>query len=64
MTARLSGLDQARGVALVAMASYHFIFDLDLFGLVPSGTALYPYVRGYAIAIAGSFHTLSIKFVR
>ena len=59
MTARLSGLDQARGVALVAMASYHFIFDLDLFGLVPSGTALSPYMRGYAIAIAGSFLFLS-----
>lgn len=59
MTARLSGLDQARGVALVAMASYHFIFDLDLFGLVLSGTALSPYMRGYAIAIAGSFLFLS-----
>ena len=59
MTARLSGLDQARGVALVAMASYHFIFDLDLFGLVPSGTALSPYMRGYAILIVGGFLFLS-----
>ncbi|MCV2875211.1 DUF1624 domain-containing protein [Rhodobacteraceae bacterium XHP0102] len=56
---RLTALDQARGIALMAMTSYHFVFDLDLFGLVPSGTALSPFMRGYAMAIAGSFLFLS-----
>ncbi len=56
---RLTALDQARGIALLAMASYHFVFDLELFGLVTSGTALSPFMRGYAMAIAGSFLFLS-----
>ena len=34
---RLTRLDVARGVALVAMAIYHFTWDLEFFGYVPPG---------------------------
>ena len=52
---RLGWLDAWRGVALVAMASYHFTWDLDHFGYLERGTAGSYSLRIYAHAIAGTF---------
>lgn len=56
---RLVGLDIARTAALVAMAVYHFVFDLQLFGLVPPGTATQAGWRWLAYLTAGSFLCLA-----
>lgn len=53
--ARIPALDIARSVALLAMALFHFVFDLELFGLVAPGTATSGAWRGLAIATASSF---------
>lgn len=52
---RIAALDVARGVALVAMASFHLTFDLEFFGLVPVGTTTSGFFWPYARAIAASF---------
>ena len=36
-TPRVDGLDVARGLALLAMASYHFTWDLEFFGYIEPG---------------------------
>lgn len=43
---RIPALDIARTVALVAMAVYHFTFDLEMFGYIAPGTAV---TGGWAI---------------
>lgn len=52
---RIAALDLARGAALGAMALFHLVFDLELFGLLPQGTSMHPGWRGLALATAGSF---------
>lgn len=52
---RLAWLDAARGLALVAMAIYHFSWDLDYFGYIAQGTAATGGFRIFARLIAGSF---------
>lgn len=52
---RLLWLDMARGVALLAMVVYHFVFDLELFGHLPRGTAISPPWAAFAKGIAASF---------
>ena len=52
---RIVALDLARTGALVAMAVYHFAFDLEMFGFLPSGTVFSGPLRGLAIATASSF---------
>jgi uncharacterized membrane protein len=52
---RIDGLDVARGIALIAMASYHFSWDLEMFGYLASGTASIGFLKYYARAIASSF---------
>jgi uncharacterized membrane protein len=52
---RLPGIDIARGVALVAMAVYHFTWDLGFFGLTAIDAARDPAWRLFAQAIAASF---------
>lgn len=52
---RIPALDIARSLALAAMALFHFVFDLELFGLVVPGTTGSGVWRGLAIATAGSF---------
>ena len=52
---RLQWLDVARGVALVAMALYHFVWDLAQFGLVPPQTPFVDPWRLLARCVAGSF---------
>jgi uncharacterized membrane protein len=52
---RIHAIDIARGVALIAMASYHFTWDLELFGYVERGLTAVGGWRLYARCIAGSF---------
>lgn len=55
---RIPLVDAARGVALVAMAIYHFAFDLSDFGLIAVNIVLDPAWRLFARIIAASFLAL------
>ena len=52
---RLLGLDLLKTAALVAMATYHFTYDLDLFGFIPRGTSVTGVFWWHARLTAGSF---------
>lgn len=52
---RIALLDALRGLALVAMALYHFVWDLEFFGYVATGTAGTGGWRLFARLIASSF---------
>lgn len=52
---RIGLIDTLRGVALIAMASYHFTWDLEFFGYLAPATATTGFFRIYARAIASSF---------
>ncbi|TDK38653.1 DUF1624 domain-containing protein [Rhizobium deserti] len=52
---RITLIDTLRGVALIAMATYHFTWDLEFFGYVEPGTATQGFFRIYARSIASSF---------
>ncbi len=52
---RIDALDVARGVALVAMATYHFSWDLEFFGYLEPGTSTTGALKYYARSIAASF---------
>ena len=52
---RLRWLDIARGVALLAMASYHFMWDLSMFGYLEPGYAAIGWPKIYARSIASTF---------
>jgi len=52
---RVQAIDVARGLALVAMAIYHFAWDLEFFGYVPQGMTAVGGWRLFARLIAGSF---------
>ncbi|WP_368669775.1 DUF1624 domain-containing protein [Agrobacterium sp. a22-2] len=54
-TPRIGLLDAARGAALIAMASYHFTWDLEFFGYIEPGTATHGWWKLYARLIAGTF---------
>lgn len=56
--ARIPVFDVARGVALAAMALYHFSWDLEFFGLADLGVTEKPLWIASARAIAGSFLAL------
>lgn len=56
---RLPLIDAARGALLLAMASYHFSWDLANVRLVGWGVTIDPLWRAYAAAIAGAFLLLS-----
>ena len=56
---RIAALDIARTLALLAMAVFHFVFDLELFGFLPAGTVFSPGWRALAIGTAGSFILLA-----
>lgn len=51
-------IDLARGVAILAMAIYHFTWDLEFFGWIASGTTLEPGWKYFARCIAASFLVL------
>lgn len=52
---RIAALDLLRTVALIAMAAYHFIFDLQMFGLVPPGFAVEGWLYWHARIVASTF---------
>lgn len=52
---RIDALDLARGLALVAMAIYHFAWDLEFFGYAPPGMTAEGGWRLFARLIASSF---------
>ncbi|MDQ0455958.1 putative membrane protein [Rhizobium paknamense] len=52
---RITLLDGLRGLALIAMASYHFTWDLEFFGYVEEGTAVSGPWKYYARGIASTF---------
>ena len=52
---RIVALDLARSAALVAMASYHFTYDLAIFGLIPPEVPVTGGFAVYARTIAASF---------
>lgn len=52
---RIEVLDLARGLALFAMASYHFFWDIEQFGYLEPGTTTHGLFKVYARSIAGSF---------
>jgi len=52
---RIPALDIARTIALVAMAVFHFNFDLELFGYVAPGTSFTGFWRALAVVTASSF---------
>jgi uncharacterized membrane protein len=54
-SSRIEAIDVARGIALVAMAIYHFAWDLEFFGYVPSGMTVQGGWRIFARSIASSF---------
>lgn len=56
---RLVALDLARTLAIVCMVSFHFTFDLALFGHIPAETLSQPFWHYYPRMIAGSFLFLS-----
>ncbi len=55
---RIPLVDLARGVALMAMAVFHFAYDLSFFGLIETDVPGEPGWRWFARTIAGSFLTL------
>ncbi|WP_062202445.1 heparan-alpha-glucosaminide N-acetyltransferase [Aureimonas sp. AU12] len=57
-TRRIELLDILRGVALIAMATYHFTWDLEFFGHLARGTASEGGWRLFARGIASSFLVL------
>jgi uncharacterized membrane protein len=52
---RLEAIDLARGLALVAMAIYHFAWDLEFFGYAPPGMTAQGGWKLFARCIASSF---------
>lgn len=52
---RIEAIDAARGVALVAMAIYHFTWDLEFFGYVPAGMTGVGGWKLFARCIASTF---------
>ena len=55
MRGRLDAVDVARGLALVAMAGYHFTWDLAYFGVVDASTPFRPPMQVASHLIGGAF---------
>lgn len=55
---RIEAVDAARGVALAAMAAYHFVWDLSFYKLIPPETFYNPRFQLFGHVIAVSFLAL------
>ena len=56
---RANGIDRARGIALLAMAGFHLVWDCVTFALLDPLILYEPAFRAYGAAIAASFIALS-----
>lgn len=52
---RIAALDIARTLALLGMAAYHFIYDLQMYGLIPPDFAVSGWLYWHARVVASSF---------
>ena len=52
---RIVAIDIVRGIALIAMASYHFTWDLEFFGYTDPGLTAFGWWKIYARCIASTF---------
>ncbi|TGR73602.1 DUF1624 domain-containing protein, partial [Mesorhizobium sp. M2D.F.Ca.ET.223.01.1.1] len=52
---RIAAFDILRGVALIAMASYHFTWDLENFGYTAPALTAFGWWKFYARCIASTF---------
>ena len=52
---RVPAVDLARGIALIAMAIFHFAWDLENFGIARAGLTIEPQWKYFARSIASSF---------
>ena len=52
---RIVAIDIVRGIALLAMASYHFTWDLEFFGYTDPGLTAFGWWKIYARCIASTF---------
>ncbi|RVD13384.1 DUF1624 domain-containing protein [Mesorhizobium sp. M7A.F.Ca.ET.027.02.1.1] len=52
---RIVAIDIVRGIALIAMASYHFTWDLEFFGYTDPGLTAFGWWKIYARGIASTF---------
>ena len=52
---RILAIDVARTVAILMMVTFHFTYDLEMFGFIPSGTTTHGFWALFARATAGSF---------
>lgn len=55
---RIALVDALRGAALVAMFSYHFVWDLGFFGFISAEIPMLPEFKAYGHAIASIFLAL------
>ena len=55
---RIIAFDVVRGIALLAMASYHFTWDLEFFGYTDPGLTAFGWWKIYARTIASTFLVL------
>jgi uncharacterized membrane protein len=58
LSSRIDWIDIARGLALIAMAIYHFAWDLEFFGYAPPGMTAVGGWKLFARCIASSFLVL------
>ncbi|HMS96993.1 MAG TPA: heparan-alpha-glucosaminide N-acetyltransferase domain-containing protein, partial [Tabrizicola sp.] len=56
---RIAALDLLRSAALLGMASYHFVYDLQMHGLVPPGFAVQGFFYWHARTVASTFLMLA-----
>lgn len=59
MPQRIWPLDTARTLALLGMVAFHFTYDLEMFGILPQGTASSGFFWYHARAVAGGFLALA-----
>ena len=52
---RILAIDLARTTAILMMVTFHFTYDLEMFGFIPSGTTTHGGWAIFARATAGSF---------